>query len=211
VCELLDLYDVPASSLENGMSDIPAVPRRSPDRSWVAVLVLIALFLVALALTLVAGYSVNRRNQPSDEELTANFLSHESKFDELVEMLDSDRRSLRLGARESIDLAELSAVLVSAARRDAYKGLLQQISVADLRYFPGSGKVILLPAAGQTNIEGSSKSYVYMMGGQPQPVIAHHGYYYRGPGVYFVTGDRQIKGPWFIHYDTMIALAFSPY
>jgi len=200
-----------ASSLEKRMSDIPAVARRLPDRSWVPVLVSIALFLVPLALAMFADYSINRRNQPSDEELTENFLSHEAQFDELLEMLDSDRRSVPLEGGESIDLSGLSAVLASAARTDLYKGLLRQIRVADLRYFPGSGKVVLLPAAGQTNVEGSSKSYVYMMGGQPQPVVAHHGYYLRGPAVYFVTGDRHVKGAWFIHYDTMIALAFSPY
>jgi hypothetical protein len=211
MCELLDSYDVPANGVEKKMPDIPAVARGSPDRSSFAVLVLIALFLVPLALTLVAAYSVNRRNRPSDEELTANFLSHEAKFDELVDMLDSERQSLPLGRGESIDLAGLSAVLASAARTDAYKVLLRQISVADLRYFPGSGKLILLPAAGQTNIEGSSRSYVYMMSGRPQSVVVHHGHYWRAPGVHFVTGDRRVKGPWFIHHDTMIVLGFSPY
>lgn len=211
MCESLDSFDVPASSFENGMSGIPAVAPRTPDRSWVAVLVLIALFLVPLAVTLVADYRVSRSNQPGDEELTANFRSHEAKFDELVEMLDSDRRSLPLGGGESIDLAGLSAVLASAARTDAYKDLLRQISVADLRYFPGCGKLVLLPAAGQTDIEESSKSYVRMMSGCLQPVIAHHGLYWRGPGVYFLAGDRRVKGSWFIHYDTMIALGFSPY
>ena len=94
---------------------------------------------------------------------------------------------------------------------DTYERLLRQISVADLRYFPGSGKLILQPAAAQANIEGVSKSYVYRTGGQPHPVVAHPGYNWRGPGVYFLTGDRRIEGSWFIHYDTTIALAFSPY
>jgi hypothetical protein len=210
VCELLDSFDTPATRLEKQMSHDLATSRRSPDRSWVAVLVLITLLLAPAALTTVATYTVNQRNQPSDEELTTNLLSHEAKFDELVEMLDSDCRSLPPGAGESIDLARLSAVVTSAARMAIYKGLLRQISVADLRCFPGSGKVILLPAA-QTNIEGFSKSYAYMVGDQPQPVVAHHGYNWRGPGIYFLTGDRRVKGLWFIHYDTMIALAFSPY
>jgi hypothetical protein len=211
VCELLDSFDTPATWLEKQMSHDLATSRRSPERSWVVVLVLITLFLAPAALTTVATYTVNQRNQPSDEELTTNLLSHEAKFDELVEMLDSDCRSLPPGAGESIDLAGLSAVVTSAARMAIYEGLLRQISVADLRYFPGSGKLILLPAAAQTNIEGSSKSYAYMVGGQPQPVVALHGYNWRGPGVYFLTGDRWVKGFWFIHYDTMITVAFSPY
>jgi hypothetical protein len=187
-----------------------ATSRRSPDKSWVAVLVLITLFLAPAALTIGATHTISQRNQPSDEELMKNLLAHEAKFAELVQMLDSDCGSLPPGAGESIDLPGLSAV-VSAARMDLYKRLLRQILVADLRYFPGSGKLILLPTAAQTNIGGSSKSYAYMAGGQPQPVVANQGYTWRGPGLYFLAGDRRIKGFWFIHYDTMIMLAFSPY
>jgi hypothetical protein len=133
------------------------------------------------------------------------------QFNELVAMLDSDCRSLTTAAGESIDLAGLSAVVTSAARKDIYERLLRQISVADLRYFPGSGRLILLPAAAPTDIQGSSKSYVYMAGGQQQPVVAHPGYNWRGPGVHFLTGDRRVEGFWYIHYDSMITLAFSPY
>jgi len=101
--------------------------------------------------------------------------------------------------------------VTGAARKDTYKRLLRQISVADLRYFPGSGRLLLLPAAAQTNIQGSSKSYAYMAGGQQQPVVAHQGYNWRGPGLRVLTGDRQVEGFWFIHYDTVITLAFAPY
>ena len=135
------------------MSHDLATSLRSPDRSWVAILVLITLFLAPVALTIVATHTINQRNQPSDEELSENLLTHETKFNELVEMLASDCRSLPPGSGESIDLAGLSAVVTSAARMDIYKRLLRQIFVADLRYFPGSGKLILLPAAAQANIQ----------------------------------------------------------
>jgi hypothetical protein len=193
------------------MSRDLATARGSPDRSRVAVLVLITLFLAPAALTTVARHTINQRSQPSDEELSQNLLAHETKFNELVEMLASDCRSLPPGAGESIDLAGLSAVVTSDARMAIYKRLLRQILVTDLRYFPGSGRLILLPVAAQTNIRGSSKSYAYIVGGQPQPVVVHHGYNWRGPGMYFVTGDRWVKGFWFIHYDTMITLAIAPY
>lgn len=193
------------------MSHDLATSRKAPDRSRVAPLVLITLFLAAAALTIVAPRTIHQSNQPSDEELIENLLAHESKFDELVQMLSSDCPRSSHGAGESIDLAGLSEVVTRAARMDAYKRLLLQISVADLRYFPVSGKLILLPAGEQTSIEGPSKSYEYMGGGQPQPAVAHHGYNRRGPGLYFLPGDRRVKGLWFIHYDTMIALAFSPY
>ena len=190
--------------------DLPTA-RGLPDRLPVAVLVLITLFLAPALLTTVATRTINQRNQPSDEQLSDNLLAHETKFNELVEMLDSDCRSLPPGAGGSIDLAGLSAVVTSTTRKDTYKRLLRQISVGDLRYFPRSGRLILLPAAAQTGIQGSSKSYVYMAGGQPQPVVAHSGYNWRGPGLHFLTGDRRVEGLWFIHYDTMITLAFSPY
>ena len=190
--------------------DLPTA-RGLPYRSPVAVLVLITLFLAPAVLTTVATHTINQRDQPSDEQLSENLLAHVTKFNELVQMLDSDCRSLPPGAGESIDLAGLSAVVTSTTRKDTYKRLLRQISVSDLRYFPGSGRLILLPAAAQTSIQGSSKSYVYMAGAQPQPVVAHHGYNWRGPGLHFLTGDRRVEGPWFIHYDTMITLAFSPY
>ncbi len=193
------------------MSHESATARGSPGTSRVAVLVLITSSLAPAALTTVATHAINQRNQPSDAELSENLLAHETKFNELVEMLDSDCRSLPTAAGESIDLAGLSAVVTSAARKDIYKRLLRQISVADLRYFPGSGRLILLPATAQTNIQGSSKSYVYMAGGQQQPVVAHPGYSWRGPGLHFLTGDRRIEGFWYIHYDATITLAFSPY
>jgi hypothetical protein len=200
-----------ASKQARQMSHDFATARESPDRSRGAVLVLIALCLAPAALTVVATYTNNQTDQPSDAELMENLLAHETKFEELVQMIHSDCRSFPPGTGESIGFAGLSAVVSSAARMEIYKRLLRQTSVADLRYFPGSGKLILLPAAAQTNIEGSSKSHAYMLGGQPQPVVAHHGYNWRGPGVYVLTGDRWVKGFWFIHYDTRITVEFSPY
>ena len=210
VCASLDSFDTPATMLDRCHMTWP-LRVRSPDRSWVAVLVLITLFLLPAASTIVATQTIGQRNQPSDAELMENFLTHETKFNELVQMLDSDCRSLPPGAGESIDLAGLSAVVTSPARMDTYRRLLRQIFVTDLHYFPGSGKLILLPAAAQANFGGSSKSYAYMVGGQPRPVIAHHGYNWRGPGLYFLRGDRWVEGSWFIHYDTTITLTFSPY
>jgi hypothetical protein len=199
------------STIDQMSQDMPTSRHGSADGARVAVLLLVTLMLGPIVLTIVASRTINQRNQPSDQELLGNFLAHEREFSELVEMLGADCRSLSPGARESIDFAGLSAVVMSAARMELYRRLLQQISIADLRYFPGSGELALLPGAARTNIEGSSKTYAYREGGQPQSVVAHHHYNWRGPGVYFLTGDRQIKGYWFIHYDTAISVEFSPY
>ncbi|MGH8316699.1 MAG: hypothetical protein ACREUL_01815 [Steroidobacteraceae bacterium] len=163
-----------------------------------------------MASAVVGNYMSSEGNRPSDDELTENFLSHEGQFDEVVEMLTADRRTLRLESDKVIDLKSLSILLPSAARMDVYRGLLQQISVADLRYFPGTGKVILLLKPGEEDAWGSSKSYVYLPDGEPQPLIQQHGYYWRGPALTFLTGDWRIRGNWFVHYNMAISLRFSP-
>jgi hypothetical protein len=166
--------------------------------------------LGSATLAVLATYEVDIRNRPSDEELTANFLSHETTFNELVQMLDADRRTLASEGETPIDFAALSRPDADTARAETYSGLLRQISVADLRYSPDSGTLILLPDR-QANLPRPSKSYLYLPRAQLQPVIRHHGYHWRGPGVYVVTGDRPLKGSWFIHHDTTIQIAFSPY
>jgi hypothetical protein len=204
------MFYTPASGPRQ-MSHDSATVRRSKDRSRVAMIVLITLLLAPVVLTIVAGLTLNQRNGPSDQDLLENLLAHEAQFNELVAMLTSDCRSVPPGAGESIDLAGVSAVVTNAARKDTYERLLREISVTDLRYFPGSGRLVLMPAAAGKNIRGSSKSYVYTADGQPQPAVAQYGYHSRAPGLYFLTGDRRVKGSWFIHYDTVIRLGVSPY
>jgi hypothetical protein len=159
----------------------------------------------------VANYMSGGTSRPGDAELTANFLSHEVQFDEVAEMLTSDGRSLRLRSGNSVDLKSLSVLLPRASRMGAYRRLLQQISAADFRYFRGTGKVILLLKPGAKGARGSSKSYLYLPHGEPQPVVRHSSYYWRGPGLTFLTENRRIKGDWFVHYDVAISLGFSPY
>ena len=210
MCELLESHERRASYAE-----VPATRARtgaatSDKGSWAATWALIALLLGSAALAALATYEVDLRNRPSDEELTANFFSHETTFNELVRMLYADRRTLAPEVETPIDFAALSRLGAGAAGVETYSGLLRQISVADFRYFPDSGKLILLPDR-QANLLRPSKSYLYLPHAQPQPVVRHHGYGWRGPGVYVVTGDRPLKGSWFIHYETTVQVAFSPY
>lgn len=198
------------------MGELPEISdggaRTASDRAlWPAIGVLIVLLLIPMALAAVANYMSGGRSRPGDEELTANFLSHEAQFDEVAEMLTSDGRSLRLRSGNAVDLKSLSVLLPRASRMQAYRRLLQQISAADFRYFPGTGKVILLLEPGAKGTWGSSKSYLRLPHGEPQPVVQRSGYYWHGPGLTFLTGDRRIKGDWFVHYDVAISLGFSPY
>src|SRR5215469_11090740 len=208
MCELFESHERRASYAEVAASRVRTGAGTSDTGSWTAIWAVIALLLGSSTLAVLATYEVDLLNRPSEEELTANFFSHETTFNELVQMLDADRRTLAPEGETPIDFAALSRPGASAARAETYRGLLRQISVADLRYFPDSGRLILLPDR-QANLQRPSKSYLYLPHAQPPPVVPHHGYYWRGPGVYVVTGDRPLKGPWFIHYDTMIHVAFS--
>jgi hypothetical protein len=212
VFPLLEAYFVCASRIDERVVSPPSAECQATGRrTWLAVCMLIGLVLASLLLPLLAAYTVDQQNQPGDGELVNNFLSHQAAFEELVEMLGFDCRALRRERRDVKNLEMLSRVVDSTGRMDIYRDLLQRISVADLRYFPNSGKLILLPIAAHRTAKGSSKSYEYLPEGRPDRFVQRHGYYWRGPGVYFLTDDRRIKGDWYIHHDMMITVSFSPY
>src|SRR5579863_732937 len=123
-----------------------------------------ALLLGLATLAVLATGHVDQGNRPSDQELTAN-------------------------GRTSVDLATMARLGTSVARFEMYRGLLRQISVEDLRYFPDSGKLVLALNS-QDVRERPAKSYLYLPRAQPQSLAPYHGYTWRGPGVYILTGDR---------------------
>lgn len=182
-----------------------------PDKQWPAtVCAAFALALGLIALVAFSIYDVDRVTQPSDEELAANFSSHEAGFAELVEMLTADSQHPAAKGEASIDLATVARLTTSATRFRAYEGLLRQIAVHDFRYFPDSGKLVLVPD-GEGNPEQPSKSYLYLPHAHPQTLTRYHGYMWRGPGSYIVAGDHRLKESWFIHHDMTVKVAISPY
>jgi hypothetical protein len=170
----------------------------------------IALVFGLLTLGIFAAHDANQGNRPSDAALTTDFFAHEAAFDALVRMLVADHPATAAKGAAAIDLQTLARPDMSAARFATYRRLLQQISVANLRYFPDSGKLILLPD-GEEDLERPSESYVYLPHAQPQSFVQHHGYYLHGPGMDILTGDRQLKGPWFIRHEVTIEVAVTPY
>jgi hypothetical protein len=185
--------------------------RRTPDRSsWPATLVLSVLLIVPIALMVLVAHTANRISHPSEEELIAIFISHEADFEELAQMLDSDRARLLLGG-ETVELSELGTTGVSPPRIGHYDSLLRKIGVKSFRYFPRSGNIILPVSDTGDSRPGCSKSYRYLPRAQPEPLGYHRGYAWRGPGIYILTGDRRIKGQWFVHHDTTLGIGFSPY
>lgn len=179
--------------------------RRAPS----AVLMLSLLVAAPAILVVLAGYSVFRVSPPTDEELTARFLSHQADFQALVTLLESERRRLPLGPGP-FDLADAGA---STARAGKYEALLARIGARSVRYFPESGNVVLPVAESAGHLGKSTKSYLYLSHDdpQPQPLLYHRSYGWRGPGVYLISGDRRITGQWFIRHDRTVVVAFAPY
>lgn len=180
-----------------------------PDRSEALVWSLI--LAVPAAVVLLAFHAAAQINHPTDEELTAKFLSHESDFQTLVRMLDTD--CARIPPRtDSCELANLlSSAALSTTRANDYKLLLARIGITSFRYFPRFGNLTLPVSRSGESLTEAKRSYLYLSHEEPQPLLRHLGYSWRGPGPYLLTGDHRIKSHWFIHHDETVALAFSPY
>jgi hypothetical protein len=174
------------------------------------VLVLSLFVAMPLVLVLLAGLAAARGSHPTDEELTARFLSHESDFEALTHMLDSDGGRLPPGT-VSADLADVVHAGAGRARMGDYEVLLARIGATDFRYFPRSGNLIVPVSRPGAQFAVIRKSYSYLSREEQQPLLHHRGYASRGPVVYWVTGDHRIKGRWFIHHDGTVVGAFAPY
>lgn len=180
-----------------------------PAHTHTSTCVLVALLLGPVAAALWANYTVAQLDVPGDQALAENFFAHEKSFAELVLMLNADRAELSRAHAGTIDLAALKKVL-EHARAEKYVAGLNTISVADLRYFPDSGRLALLPKGVSANIAAEAKSYLYLASGEPEP-LARYDSHWRGPGTYILTGDCPLKQPWFIHHNATIRVAFLPY
>ena len=171
--------------------------------------VLVALLLGPVAAALWAKYTVGQLDVPGDQALAENFFAHEKSFAELVLMLNADRAELSQARAGAIDLAALKKVL-EHARAEKYVADLNTTSVADLRYFPDSGRLVLLPKGTSPDIAVEAKYYLYLARGEPEP-SARYDSHWRGPGTYILSGDRPLKQSWFIHHNATISVVLSPY
>ena len=127
-------------SRARGVVAARAVEEGGANRSpWGDVLLLSLLVAVPVALTLCAGYAATARSHPTDDELTVRFFSHESDFQSLVQILQSDRdRLLSLGA-ESYEFTDFVPTRAGTAHLEDYKVLLA-------RLVPPTSAIFLDPA-----------------------------------------------------------------
>jgi hypothetical protein len=174
------------------------------------VLVLSLFVAVPLVLVLIAAYTAIRGGHPTDEELTARFLSRESDFQALVHRLDSDRGRLPPGT-ESVDLADLVQAGADSARIGNYAVLLARIGATNFRYFPGSGNLIVPVSKPDDRFAATRQSYLYLGREEPQPLLHPRAYASHAPGVYFAPADHRMKGRWFVHRDGPVVGALAPY
>lgn len=210
MCELVASHEQRTDCVEGVTRPGRKRAGASGKRSWMLVSAVVALVLGCYAFFILASRDAHRENRSSDEALTTDFFSHEAKFGELVQMLATDHPSPAAGRATGIGLATVAGADKSGARLRMYEALLRQISVVGIRYFPDSGKLVLVPD-GQQSLEQPSRTYVYMPRARTQPWARHYGYSWHGPGVYTLTADRPLAGSWFIHHDTTIEVAISPY
>jgi hypothetical protein len=167
--------------------------------------VLILMVAVPVVIVTLSGYLTS--NPPTDEEITARFLSHEADFQMLISMLHSDGGRLSI-AKEPIDLEDLVAV---GANNGAYRLLLAKIGATGFHYFPRTGNVRLPISQPDAHFTDTNKSYLYLSDEQSQPLLGGQSYPQHGPGLYILADDHQIKGRWFIRHESPTIVAFAPY
>jgi hypothetical protein len=180
------------------------------DLRWVSAALLGLFMLGPAALAVWNVYAISNADFPSDQQLSANFHAHEGSFEDLVRMFNADRAALLASRRQTVSLASLEE-LVGQVRAGQYLEALKEISVSDIRGDLRSGNLTLLPQGTRGGIHDASKVYRYMPQGELEPLAQHHSYYFRGPGIYFLTGDRLLEKHWFIHHNVAIQIAYSPY
>ncbi len=189
-------------SIETSTSDMPR------NALWTAIGV--GLIFALLALGVRVTFDLTKGSQPGDEQLRANYLAHEAVFDDLAQQLARQYPADTARRHGAADLATTVELNTNTTRPGIYGRLLQAIAVTDLRYFPDSGKLILVPV-GEENLDRPSKSYVHLPHAQPQAFSQHHTYYWRGPGLDIVNGDLPLTADWYLRHDETVELAFSPY
>jgi hypothetical protein len=190
---------------------IETIARRSRARiPGVGACVLLLLLASPALLSVWGTVAIYRADLPTDEDLAANFSEHAALFDELIHMIGADRQALWASERESVALIELDELL-GHERQQQYAEILKDMSVRDFQLELPSGDLALLPQGARGDAETATKTYLYRPQGDPEPLERYHGYGFRGPGTYLVTGDHPLSKGWSVHHRAMLQIAFSPY
>ena len=158
---------------------------------------MLPLFFVAVLATLNAGVEPLR---PTDASMIAIFQQHESDFDALVEMVESDRKALPPNTLRA-DLSGFKAAGIKPSRLEHYRHILSRLGAIRFDYFPLSKGIYVELWIVGLSISSSSKSFLYLPSGDPGQLVDDTDHYIPQDDEYPTEIDRRINGNWFIHFD----------
>jgi len=135
----------------------------------------------------------------SDEELIANFQTHEAEFNQLLQMVMTDRLLHRVDDNWT-DPQDPKTISISDERIAAYRKMFRSLTIP--RGFSANqdiGVVQFISSAQGLSVSGSSKSYVWLRNA-PSGLVDNIDTYRNTPGASYPV-YRHITGNWYLEFD----------
>jgi hypothetical protein len=135
----------------------------------------------------------------SDEELIANFKTHEAEFNQLRDMIMADKYLYRVDYNWTKP-EDPKTIGVSDERIATYRKMFVKLGIPRGFYFyPDSGEVKFLSSAQGLSVSGSSKSYVWLKQ-TPSGLVDSIDTHRTKPGATYPV-YRHITGNWYLEFD----------
>lgn len=152
--------------------------------------------LLCVALVLMSGCGEAHR---SDAALREHFLRHEKAFRELLAMIRSDSKLVRVD-QDWTEPSDPASVGVSPERLADYRRRLKSLGIERGFRSTGEGRqVLFIVSAVGLGISGSGKGYAWIEG-VPQTLVENLDTY-RDPGDHSFVAYRPLKGDWYLFLD----------
>jgi hypothetical protein len=157
-------------------------------------------YLVILSVTLSMLLSFGCSTQhPTDDTLLANFQSHKTEFNQLLQMFFADKGLGRV-AKEFTRPANPADVKVTAERLSEYRQLFNKLDLRAGIEGYGQKDVITFYASTQgLAVSGSSKGFAYLK--DPPKLLVEKLDGYRSPDGKSFTAFRHIEGNWYLFLE----------
>jgi len=159
-------------------------------------------FAIILILALAAfsfGGCLFESKHATDEYMIANFKAHQSEFDQLLQMILSDKGLLRVDNDWTLP-ANPEAVGVSQERISGYRKIFHRVGVP--RGFSAResrDEIDFIATTKGLSVTGSAKGYTWLSK-RPELVIDNLDKYWSTDGKSF-TAYRHIEGNWYLWFD----------
>jgi hypothetical protein len=135
----------------------------------------------------------------SDEQLIANFKTHEAQFNQLLEMVMTDKGLHRVDDNWT-DPHDPKTVGISDERIATYRSMFRALDIP--RGFSANqdmGVVEFISSARGLSVSGSKKSYVWLKN-PPSGLVDNIDTYRTKPGASYPV-YRHIIGNWYLEFD----------